>query len=278
MPEITIALAQMQPKLGEPEDNLIKMSEMINKIASQHRVDMIVFPELVTSGYELGVRFTEVAERIPGPSLNLLSKRANEFGVYVAFGMVSKERVESVLYNSAVLIGPEGDLVEVYNKVHLRGEERMAFREGFKLPIAQTDIGNIGMMIGYDLAFPEVARTLTLEGADLLLCMANWETAQMDEWKTYVRARAYENSVFVAAVNRVGEDVTLSFGGESMVVGPRGQVYASLADDTDGETGAPKDGFVIAKIDLTDVRKYREEFQFIQNRQPLAYRRIVKKY
>jgi predicted amidohydrolase len=278
MPEITIALAQMQPKLGEPEDNLIKMSEMINKIASQHRVDLIVFPELVTSGYELGVRFTEVAERIPGPSLNLLSKRANEFGVYVAFGMVSKERVESVLYNSAVLIGPEGDLVEVYNKVHLRGEERMAFREGFKLPIAQTDIGNIGMMIGYDLAFPEVARTLTLEGADLLLCMANWETAQMDEWKTYVRARAYENSVFVAAVNRVGEDVTLSFGGESMVVGPRGQVYASLAEDTDSETGAPKEGFVIAKVDLTDVRKYREEFQFIQNRQPLAYRRIVKKY
>jgi predicted amidohydrolase len=278
MPEITIALAQMQPKLGEPEDNLIKMSEMVNKIASQHRVDLIVFPELVTSGYELGVRFTEVAERIPGPSLNLLSKRANEFGVYVAFGMVSKERVESVLYNSAVLIGPEGDLVEVYNKVHLRGEERMAFREGFKLPIAQTDIGNIGMMIGYDLAFPEVARTLTLEGADLLLCMANWETAQMDEWKTYVRARAYENSVFVAAVNRVGEDVTLSFGGESMVVGPRGQVYASLAEDTDSETGAPKEGFVIAKIDLTDVRKYREEFQFIQNRQPLAYRRIVKKY
>jgi predicted amidohydrolase len=154
----------------------------------------------------------------------------------------------------------------------------MAFREGFKLPIAQTDIGNIGMMIGYDLAFPEVARTLTLEGADLLLCMANWETAQMDEWKTYVRARAYENSVFVAAVNRVGEDVTLSFGGESMVVGPRGQVYASLAEDTDSETGAPKEGFVIAKIDLTDVRKYREEFQFIQNRQPLAYRRIVKKY
>jgi predicted amidohydrolase len=278
MPEITIALAQMQPKLGEPEDNLIKMSEMVNKIASQHRVDLIVFPELVTSGYELGVRFTEVAERIPGPSINLLSKRANEFGVYVAFGMVSKERVESVLYNSAVLIGPEGDLVEVYNKVHLRGEERMAFREGFKLPIAQTDIGNIGMMIGYDLAFPEVARTLTLEGADLLLCMANWETAQMDEWKTYVRARAYENSVFVAAVNRVGEDVTLSFGGESMVVGPRGQVYASLAEDTDSETGAPKEGFVIAKIDLTDVRKYREEFQFIQNRQPLAYRRIVKKY
>lgn len=278
MPEITIALAQMQPKLGEPEDNLIKMSEMVNKIASQHRVDLIVFPELVTSGYELGVRFTEVAERIPGPSINLLSKRANEFGVYVAFGMVSKERVESVLYNSAVLIGPEGDLVEVYNKVHLRGEERMAFREGFKLPIAQTEIGNIGMMIGYDLAFPEVARTLTLEGADLLLCMANWETAQMDEWKTYVRARAYENSVFVAAVNRVGEDVTLSFGGESMVVGPRGQVYASLAEDTDSETGAPKEGFVIAKIDLTDVRKYREEFQFIQNRQPLAYRRIVKKY
>jgi predicted amidohydrolase len=278
MRDITIALVQMKPKLGESEENLIKMSEMIAKIASQQRVDLIIFPELITSGYELGLRFTEVAQRIPGPTVNLLSKRANEFGVYVAFGMVSKERVESVLYNSAVLIGPEGDLVEVYNKVHLRGEERMAFREGFKLPIVQTEIGNIGMMIGYDLAFPEVARTLALEGADLIVCMANWEAAHMDEWKTYVRARAYENSVFVAAVNRVGEDVTLSFGGESMLVGPRGQVYATLADDTDAESGAPLEGFAVAKIDLSDVRKYREEFQFIQNRQPMAYRRIVKKY
>jgi predicted amidohydrolase len=278
MREVTVGIVQMKPLLGEPEENLVKMSEMIGKIASQQKVDLIVFPELITSGSELGVRFTEIAQRIPGPTVNLIAQRANDYGIFVAFGMVSKEKVESVLYNSAVLVGPDGELVEVYNKIHLRGEERMAFREGYKMYVAETEIGNIGMMLGYDLAYPEVARSMALEGADILCAMTNWEAANIDEFKTYARARAYENSVFVAAANRVGEDVTLTFGGESMIVGPRGEVYASLADETDAETGAPMEGFAVARIDLDEVRKNREEFQFIQTRQPVAYRTIVRKY
>lgn len=278
MREITVAIVQMKPKLGEPEENLVKMSEMISKIASQQRIDLIVFPELVTSGNELGLRFTELAQRVPGPTINLIAQRANDYGIYVAFGMVTKDKVESVLYNSAILVGPEGELVDVYNKVHLRGEERMAFREGFKLPVAETDIGTIGLMLGYDLAYPEVSRSLALEGAELLCVMANWEAANIDEWKTYLRARAYENSVFIAGVNRVGEDVTLSFGGDSMLVGPRGEIFASLQDETDDETGEPLEGFAVARIDLDDVRKNREEYQFIQTRQPAVYRSIVRKY
>ena len=183
MREITVATVQMKPKLGESEDNLVKMSEMISKIASQQKVDLIVFPELITSGYELGLRFTELAQRVPGPTVNLVAQRANEYGVYIAFGMVTKERVETVLYNSAVLVGPEGELLDIYNKIHLRGEERMAFREGYKLPVIETEVGNIGLMCGYDLAFPEVARSLVLDGADILCVVANWETSSIDEWK-----------------------------------------------------------------------------------------------
>lgn len=278
MREITVATVQMKPKLGESEDNLVKMSEMISKIASQQKVDLIVFPELITSGYELGLRFTELAQRVPGPTVNLVAQRANEYGVYIAFGMVTKERVESVLYNSAVLVGPEGELLDIYNKIHLRGEERMAFREGYKLPVIETEVGNIGLMCGYDLAFPEVARSLVLDGADILCVVANWEASSIDEWKTYLRARAYENAVFVVGANRVGEDVTLTFGGESMIVGPRGQIFASLATETDPTTGAPLEGFAVARIDLDEVRKNREEYQLIQNRQPLVYKSIVRRY
>jgi predicted amidohydrolase len=278
MREITVATVQMKPKLGESEDNLVKMSEMISKIASQQKVDLIVFPELITSGYELGLRFTEIAQRVPGPTVNLIAQRANEYGVYIAFGMVTKERVESVLYNSAVLVGPEGELLDIYNKIHLRGEERMAFREGYKLPVIETEVGNIGLMCGYDLAFPEVARSLVLDGADILCVVANWEASSIDEWKTYLRARAYENAVFVVGANRVGEDVTLTFGGESMIVGPRGQIFASLATETDPTTGAPLEGFAVARIDLDEVRKNREEYQLIQNRQPLVYKSIVRRY
>lgn len=278
MREITIATVQMKPALGEPEDNLVKMSEFVSKIASQQKVDLIVFPELVTSGFELGVRFTELAQRIPGPSVNLIAQRASEFGVYIAFGMVSKEKVESVLYNSAVLVGPDGELVGSYNKVHLRGEERMAFREGFRLPVFETEIGHIGLTLGWDLAYPEVVRSLTLDGAELICVLANWEKAQIEEWRTYIRARAYENALYVAAANRVGEDVTLSFGGESAIIGPRGKVHASLADEKDPESGEPREGYCVARVDLDEVRKCREEFQTLQTRQPTVYRALVKRY
>ncbi len=277
MREITVATVQMKPALGEPEDNLVKMSDFVSKIASQQKVDLIVFPELVTSGYELGVRFTELAQRIPGPSVNLMAQRAGEFGVYIAFGMVTKEKVESVLYNSAVLVGPDGEVLGGYNKVHLRGEERMAFREGFRLPVIETEIGTIGLMLGWDLAFPEVARCLSLDGAEFLAVLANWETDQIEEWRTYVKARAFENAVYVAASNRVGEDVTLKFGGESMIVGPRGKVFASL-EEKDPTSGEPREGYCVARIDLDEVRKSREEFQTLQTRQPAVYRSIVKRY
>jgi predicted amidohydrolase len=278
MREITIAPVQMKPALGESEDNLVKMSDFVSKIASQQKVDLIVFPELATSGYELGVRFTELAQRIPGPTVNLMAQRAAEFGVYIAFGMVTKEKVESVLFNSAVLVGPDGEMLGSYNKVHLRGEERMAFREGFRLPVIETEIGTIGLVLGWDLAFPEVARALTLDGAELLCVLANWETAQAEEWRTFVRARAFENALYVAASNRVGEDVTLNFGGESMIVGPRGKTYASLAEEKDPESGDPREGYCVARVDLDEVRKCREEFQTLQSRHPTVYRSLVKRY
>lgn len=408
MREITIATVQMKPELGQPENNLVKMSDYISTIASQQEVDLIVFPELVTTGYELGLQFTELAQRVPGPAVNLMAQRAADLGVYLAFGLATKEKVESVLYNTAVLLGPDGELLGQYHKVHLRGEERMAFREGFKLPIFETDeIGKVGLMIGWDLAFPEVARALALEGAEIICALGNWETSYIDEWKTYVRARAYENAVFMAAANRVGEDITMVFGGESMIVGPRGKLHAYLeigegdfknqleadikkaleqsveakkldaaqaekkkdeeaerkaeaakrepdsaaakeeqkaeeqlkdalkkleqaedkkADDNkadnkkDAKSADDKadkkddlkaikdvkeadqskvialqapmipemkaefkkttatEGFCVARIDLDEVRRYREEFQTLQTRQPTAYKRIVKRY
>lgn len=278
MREVAVAVVQMKPALGAAEDNLAHMGEIISTIGSQQRVDLIVFPELATTGTELGMQFTELAQRVPGPVINLMAQRANEFGTYIAFGMATKERVESVLYNTAVLVGPDGELAGTYHKVHLRGEERMAFREGFKLPVFDTEIGVIGLMLGWDLAYPEVARGMALEGAEIVCALGNWETALIDEWQTYMRARAYENAVFMAGANRVGQDVTRSFGGSSMVVGPRGEVYAALTDEVDEATGLPLEGYAVARFDLDEIRRNREEFQTLQTRQPAVYRAIVKKY
>ncbi len=278
MREVTIATVQMRPTLHEMEDNLVKMSDYISKICGSQKVDLIVFPELITTGYECGVRFVDLAQRVPGSSVNVISQRAAEFGVHVAFGMPSKEKVESILFDTAVLIGPDGELIGEYRKVHLKGEERMTFRAGFKYPVFETKFGNVGLLLGYDIAFPEAARSLALDGADLVVVCANWEKPRNDEWRTYVLARAYENSCFIAAANRVGEDVTYSFIGDSMIVGPRGQVFASLAGETDPKTGDPAEGYALARVDLSDVRRNREEFQTLQNREPDTYKAIVRKY
>jgi predicted amidohydrolase len=278
MREVTVATVQMKPRLGETEENLVKMSELVAKIAGQQKVDLIVFPELITSGYECGVRFTDLAQRVPGPTVNLIAQRAQEFGVHIAFGLPTKEKVESILFNSLVFIGPDGELIGDYRKVHLKGEERMAFRAGYRYQVVECQFGMVGLLTGYDLAFPEAARSLALEGAELLVVCANWEKPHRDEWRTYVLARAYENALFVAAANRVGDDVTYSFFGDSTIVGPRGQVYATLAGEVDPKTNEPAEGYCVARIDLTEVRQRREEFQTLQNREPDSYKALVKKY
>jgi len=270
MREITVAAVQMFPKLGEQQDNLVRMGEWLDKICPQQRVDLVVFPELITTGYECGVRFTELAERVPGPTVNLIAQRASDYGTHILFGMVAKERVESVLYNAAVFIGPDGEVIGRYNKIHLRGEERLAFRPGFRYNVWETKFGHVGVMLGWDLAFPEVARSLALEGAEVVCACANWENPYGDEWRTYLLARAYENAVYVAGANRVGEEYTYDFFGDTMIVGPRGQVC--------GIVDGGEEGYAIARIDLDEIRRYREELQFFQCRQPQTYRAVVRKY
>ena len=107
MRELTVAVVQMEVKFNDVEANLVKASEWIHRVATEQKVDLIVFPELCTTGYECGVRFTDYAQRIPGPSSNLIAQRASDFGVHIAFGLAAKEKVESVLYDSAVLIGTD---------------------------------------------------------------------------------------------------------------------------------------------------------------------------
>ena len=270
MRELTIAVAQVKPELGTVQANLAHMSDIVDEIARRQKVDLVVFPELITTGYEVGVGFTDVAERIPGPSVNIMAQRAREFDTHIAFGMVVKERVESILYDAAVLIDNEGEVIGDYRKIHLKGEERMTFRPCFKLPVFETAFGDVGMLIGWDMAFPEAARCLALDGAELILCLANWEEPHVEEWRAYLMSRAFENSVYIAAANRVGEEVTMNFFGQSMIVGPRGEMLAMVDE--------PGEGYGVARIDLDQVRRFREEFQNVQSRQPAVYRSLVRKY
>jgi predicted amidohydrolase len=277
MQEITVAVVQMFPHLGQVEENLIAMGKFVDRICTEQKVDLIVFPELTTTGYELGLRFTDVAERVPGQAVNLLAQRAADYSTHIVFGLVTKEKVESIIYNAAVMIGPDGELLGEYRKLHLPGEERLAFRPGYRLQVFEATFGQLGILLGWDLAFPEAARSLALDGAEVLCLCANWghSPAQerdgfVEEWRTYVQARALENAFYVAASNRIGEEYSYHFFGDSMIVGPRGEVYASIDEEIEG--------YAVSAIDLDTVRKTREELQLIQCRSPQAYRAIVRKY
>ncbi len=287
MRELNIAVVQIAPELGRMEANVGKMADMIAKIATEQPVDVIVFPELSVTGYEGGQRFAQMAQRVPGAVTNILGQHAVEFGVYVLIGMAVKEKVESVLYNSAVLIGPDGGVAGEYRKVHLPAEERLVFRPGYKIQPIETEVGTLGVMVGWDLAFPEVARNLVLEGAEVLLLPAAWQTQDADMWRTLLVARAYENDVFIAAANRSGEEPSYTFAGQSAVLAPGGDVLAAIEDpeppvETDEvsaeEEPQPTEGYIVVRLDLDLVRRRREETQIMLARQPGAYRAIVKKY
>jgi predicted amidohydrolase len=275
MREVFVAIAQFQPRLNEVQKNLDRMCDIIDHICAAQKVNLIVFPELATTGYECGVRFAEFAEPVPGYAIETLGAHIARYETYLAFGMVVKHKVESVVYDAAILLGPDGAPVGQYHKVHLKPEERPIFRGGFRFPVFPTTFGTLGLLLGWDVAFPEAARALALDGAEVIVAPTNWETQTITEWQTYLRARALENSMFVVGVNRIGEEYTYTFGGESAVIGPRGEILASVGRD---EQDQPKEAYAIAKMDLDQVRKYREELQTMQSRQPALYRAIVRNY
>ena len=270
MSEITVAVVQTAPKLAEQEENIVNMREKALQISRRQPTDLIVFPELATTGRECGLRFPRLAERLDGSVVNIMAQTASEMNVSIAFGMVLKEKVESIIYNAMVLVGPDGEVSGGYRKVHLRGEERMAFREGHRFPVLDTPFGTIGLLIGWDVMFPEAARSLVLDGASLIAIGANWESGQEAAWRTLLMARAIENGVFVAAANRIGEEPSYSFGGDSIILGPKGEPFAAM----DG----PTEGYAVARFDLDEVRRVREESQILQHRHPDAYRKLVKRY
>ncbi len=274
MAEITVAVVQMQPKLGDLEANLYRMADTIERICSEEKTDLIVFPELATTGVENGVNFNRMAERVPGHQFNVLATKAADFSTHVVFGLPTKEKVESIFYNAAVVIGPDGDLMGEYRKVHLKGEERLSFRPGYRFPVFDTGFGTIGVLIGWDLAFPEAARSLVLTGAEVLCVPAAYEEPYVEEWRAFCVARAVENGAFVLAANRVGDEPSRRYFGESTIVGPDGSILSSLREPESSATP----GYAFATIDVDAVRRYREEMQIIMARQPNAYGSVVKKY
>jgi predicted amidohydrolase len=254
---IEVVVLQMAAQAGDRAANVDRLAELVRRHAAG--AELVVAPELVTSGYDLDVlarRGPELAEPLDGPTAARVSELATQTGATLVFGML--ERDGDVLYDTAVAAAPGGQLVP-YRKSHLYPTESELFAAGTELVVAPTPAGRLGMMICFEHAFPDVATALALRGAQILVIPSAVPVGYEHLLTLRTRARAQDNQVFAVGCNLTGN----GFCGRSLVTDPRGEV---LAEAGTGET------VLRAVLDLGAIDREREREPALRLRQPDLYR------
>ena len=247
--KVRIALAQISCKRGDKAKNIRKIEAKVTK-AKRLDAKLVVFPELSLTGYTLRDQIYELAETIPGKSTTALENLAKKTGTYIVFGMPElSEKTQATIYNTAVLVGPDG-FIGKYRKMYLPThsvfEEKRYFRPGYQTAVFETELGKIGLIICYDIFFPEVSRLARLSGAQLIVCISASPATRRTFFETLTAARAIENAAFLAYVNLVGVEDGLQFWGGSRIVGPNGKILTKAKYN--------KEDVVLGEIDYADIR------------------------
>lgn len=250
-----VAAVQMDCKLGDLEANLEKAGALVLQ-AVQRGAKLIVLPELFNTGYRVEERDVEMAEDIPGPTVEWMLALAHEHNVYLVASILEQGKSKGLVYDTAVIVGPE-ELLGTYRKTHLWDAESVRFAKGDAFPVFETDMGTIGLQICYEVGFPEGARVLTLKGADIILYPSAFGKAREYAWKIATRSRALENGAYVIAANRTGtEKEVTEFGGGSCIVNPWGEVLAEASE---------QDEVIVAEIDLQEVINQRRRLPYLRD-------------
>ncbi|MCX5478587.1 nitrilase family protein [Kaistia geumhonensis] len=260
---LTVAAIQMEPRIGEVEANLARSVALIEEAAG-HGAKLVVLPELCNTGYvfESRAEARALAESIPdGRSTQLWIETARRLGLHIVAGIT--EREGELLYNSAVILGPDG-LIGRYRKVHLWGDEALHFAPGnLGFPVFDLPFGRIGCHICYDCWFPESFRLAALQGAEIVCVPTNWVPIPGQDPNREAMANiiamgaAHCNSLFVVCADRVGTERGQPFIGQSLVVGHTGWPVAGPASRDSEEV-------LVATINLADARRKRNWNDFNQ--------------
>ena len=252
-----VAVAQIDPQLGEKEQNLAVCVARMEEAAALG-AQLLVLPECAIPGYmfDSGEEAMPYAEEIPGPTTEALERESARLGLYVVCGLL--ERDGDALRNAAVLVGPDG-LIGTYRKTHLPflGVDRFA-AAGDELPVYETPLGRIGVEICYDLRFPEATRTLALKGADIVAHPTNFPMAAKIQTELITVARAAENRIYLLTANRCGKERWGEFCGRSQIVDPFGVRLAEtdeytqtlLLGEVDVEKARDKDYVIPGEYEL----------------------------
>lgn len=222
--------------------------------------DLIVLPELWPLGYFAFDRYADDAQPIPGELSEVIRDAAIAAGSHVVAGTILERAANGDLYNSSILIAPDGEILCVYRKVHTFGHgsrEAQLVSPGDALCVAETSLGRVGLSVCYDLRFPELYRALVDGGAEILVVVASWPRARAGHWATLARTRAIENQAWLIACGAWGTDRGIELAGGSMVVSPNGEPIAEAGP------GAAR---VDCRIELEQVHAYRRDFPALADR------------
>jgi predicted amidohydrolase len=263
--ELTLCLIQMN-SAGERDANLEKASRYIDDAVRTERLDLVVLPEFFNIPYVFQYRdysHIDLAERDDGPTIQRMAAKAIEHQIHIV-ATIFEEESAGLYYDTAVIIDPNGGVVGKYRKTHpsaVRSLEKIYFRFGSYFPVFLIRGFRVGINICYDTFFPEAARCSAVNGAELIV--APFAAFTEHVWREVMVTRAYENGVFFAPCNKVGEEGEWNFGGRSMIVDPTGAVLA--------EAGPQDDRIIVARLDRQKVFAARRGKPTFRDRRPDLY-------
>ena len=254
-----VALLQVSSDASESApDRIERVLGMLEETLPQ--ADIAVLPELWISGaFDLPLA-REVAAPLDFPVLERIRAMAKAADTWVHAGSYAERLPDGRTFNTAVLIGPDGEIVASYRKRHLFGfatGERTLITAGDALIVAETPLGHTGIATCYDLRFPEMFRDLVEAGAETFLVASGWPTPRIGHWDVLTRARAIEDQAWMVACNGVGSHADITLGGHSIVIDPQGNVIAEAGDE---ET------VLFADVEPGRAREWREAFPVLDDR------------
>lgn len=252
-------IVQFDVKAGQIETNVKTLLGHLEGLAAEN-VSLAVLPEMFSCSFDNENLYTH--STYTDSIVERLSSFAEENQMAIAGTLPEREKER--IYNTMVFIDRDGKVKAKYRKLHLfrlTGEHDY-YTPGNAVVMADTSFGRVGLMICYDVRFPELARSLFLKGAHLILVSAQWPEPRQEHWKTLVRARAIENQLFMVCSNRTGQEDDLGFPGGSLIIDPLGEI---LAD------GGRTDRAMSAMIDPGQVERVRTQIPCMTDRRPEIY-------
>lgn len=256
-----IACIQLDIAYGQPAINYQAADEKL-KEAVKSGPDVIVLPELWTTGYDL-TRLEEIADEQAEKTILFLSGIAKKHQIHIIGGSVAKKNAEGV-FNTLLVIDDQGRLVKEYDKLHLFKlmNEHHFLEPGKKDGLFQLADRLCAGFICYDIRFPEWIRTHTSKGAEAIFVVAEWPKPRLSHWRTLLISRAIENQCYVIAANRTGSDPDNEFAGHSLIIDPWGDIIAEAGNGEEIITGT---------IDFDKTAEVRGMIPVFQDRRPEFY-------